>query len=151
MGFEDELVDKAFSIFGIGFGATIILSIIGSLFTFGIIIAVIVMLIKSFKKNNNSPRLTVMATIVAKRAVISQSHHGHTHRTNNVNDFNRYGNTYFHDCDTSTSTFYYVTFQVDSGDRMELCVPTYEYGLLIEGDRGRLSFQGTRYISFERC
>ena len=27
---------------------------------------------------------------------------------------------------------------------------TYEYGMIVEGDRGRLTFQGTRYLSFER-
>lgn len=150
MDFEDELFDKAFSLFGIGFGASILISILVSLFIFGIIIAVIVMFIKSFKKNNNAPRLTVMATVVSKRADISRSHHRHTYGNNNAADFNGYGNTYVQDYDTSTSTFYYVTFQFDSGDRMEFCVPTYEYGLLIEGDRGRLTFQGTRYLSFER-
>jgi hypothetical protein len=44
-----------------------------------------------------------------------------------------------------------VTFQVDSGDRMELSVSGSEYGMLVDGDRGKLSFQGTRYLSFERC
>ena len=48
------------------------------------------------------------------------------------------------------STSYYVTFQVESGDRIELGVSGMEYGMLIEGDTGRLSFQGTRYLSFER-
>lgn len=48
-------------------------------------------------------------------------------------------------------TTYYVTFQVDSGDRMELSVSGSEYGMLVDGDRGKLSFQGTRYLSFERC
>ena len=43
-----------------------------------------------------------------------------------------------------------MTFQVDSGDRMELSVSGSEYGMLVEGDRGKLSFQGTRYLSFER-
>ena len=33
---------------------------------------------------------------------------------------------------------------------MELSVPEYEYGLIIEGDYGYLTFQGTRFISFER-
>ena len=51
---------------------------------------------------------------------------------------------------TTSSTWYYVTFLVDSGDRMELSVSGSEYGMLVEGDRGRLSFQGTRYLSFER-
>ena len=43
-----------------------------------------------------------------------------------------------------------MTFQVESGDRMEFHVPGNEYGLLAEGDAGRLSFQGTRYLAFER-
>ena len=51
---------------------------------------------------------------------------------------------------THTSTRYYVTFQVESGDRMELSVSGPEYGMLAEGDRGELTFQGTRYLSFER-
>ena len=33
---------------------------------------------------------------------------------------------------------------------MELSVSGSEYGMLVEGDRGGLSFQGTRYLSFER-
>ena len=45
---------------------------------------------------------------------------------------------------------YYVTFLVESGDRIELCVSGTEYGMLVEGDTGRLTFQGTRYLSFER-
>ena len=38
----------------------------------------------------------------------------------------------------------------ESGDRMELHLSGQEYGLLIEGDRGNLTFQGTRYLGFER-
>lgn len=51
---------------------------------------------------------------------------------------------------TTTSTTYYVTFQVASGDRMELRVDGREYGQLAEGDFGELTFQGTRYLGFER-
>ena len=43
-----------------------------------------------------------------------------------------------------------LSFQVDSGDRMELSVAGTEYGMLVEGDRGELSFQGTRYLGFVR-
>ncbi|MBQ9492574.1 MAG: DUF2500 domain-containing protein [Oscillibacter sp.] len=45
---------------------------------------------------------------------------------------------------------YYVTFQVDSGDRLELAVDATEYGQLTEGDAGQLTFQGTRYLAFVR-
>jgi hypothetical protein len=33
---------------------------------------------------------------------------------------------------------------------MELQVDGSEYGMLVEGDQGRLTFQGTRYLGFER-
>jgi hypothetical protein len=33
---------------------------------------------------------------------------------------------------------------------MELRVDGEEYGLLVEGDQGLLTFQGTRYLGFER-
>ena len=79
------------------------------------------------------------ATVVSKRADISHHHHA------NAGDA-----TGAHGYHTSTSTSYYVTFQVESGDRMELHMSGSEYGLLIEGDRGNLTFQGTRYLGFER-
>ena len=39
---------------------------------------------------------------------------------------------------------------MESGDRMELEMAGSEYGLLVEGDNGKLTFQGTRYLGFER-
>lgn len=92
--------------------------------------------ISQWNKNNNSPRLTVMATVVAKRTQVS--HHHHAGGADHVGHI-------------TSSTRYYATFQVESGDRMELCVSGYEYGMLVEGDQGKLSFQGTRYLGFERC
>ena len=50
----------------------------------------------------------------------------------------------------TTNTIYYVTFQTERGDRMEFQVSGTEYGMLAEGDTGRLTFQGTRYLAFER-
>lgn len=88
-----------------------------------------------WNKNNHSPRLTVEATVVAKRTDVSHHHH-----SGGVN----------HAGHTTTSTHYYVTFQVESGDRMELSMDGHAYGMLVEGDRGKLSFQGTRYLGFER-
>ena len=51
---------------------------------------------------------------------------------------------------TASSTTYYATFEVESGDRMELQLSGQDYGLLAEGDRGYLTFQGSRYLGFER-
>ena len=42
-------------------------------------------------------------------------------------------------------------FQVESGDRMELTVSGSDYGYLVEGDHGKLTFQGTRFLGFERA
>lgn len=95
--------------------------------------------IGEWNKNNQSPRLTVEAYVAAKRTNVS--HHRHA----NAGDA-----TGAHGFHTTTSTSYYVTFQVKSGDRMELSVSGREYGMLAEGDRGELSFQGTRYLGFER-
>lgn len=93
----------------------------------------------TWNRNNQSPRLTVSAKIVSKRTQVTQ----HTHP--NAGDA-----TGAHGFHTTTSTSYYVTFQVESGDRMEFRVSGSEYGTYIEGDTGKLSFQGTRYLGFER-
>ncbi len=55
-----------------------------------------------------------------------------------------------HEYSTTLSTSYYVTFEVDSGDRVEFSMRGSDYGMLIEGDIGILNFQGTRYLGFER-
>ena len=122
--------------FGFGFGLFEIIFTLMFLLTFGIILTVIIKGISQWNKNNHSPRLTVPATVVAKRTNVS--HHHHNHGVDHVGHH------------TSTSTSYYVTFQVESGDRMELHMAGNQYGLLVEGDRGRLTFQGTRFLSFER-
>ncbi|WP_202404810.1 DUF2500 domain-containing protein [Shimazuella alba] len=49
-----------------------------------------------------------------------------------------------------TRTLYFVTFETDERDRMELIVDGSEYGKLIEGDLGTLTFQGNWYKGFER-
>ena len=104
---------------------TIVPIFIGIVFViiFGSIILVIISSLKQGIKNKNSPLLTVPAKVVSKRMDVrgERSH-----------------------------TTYYVTFEVQSGDRIEFHVDGDDYGQLVEQDLGLLSFQGTRYISFER-
>lgn len=105
----------------------------------------VVMLVKGigeWGRNNQSPRLTVEAVLIAKRTNVSYHHHHHP----NAGDIT--GSHGFH-TSSSASTSYYVTFEVESGDRMEFSVSGRDYGMLVEGDQGRLSFQGTRYLGFE--
>ena len=93
----------------------------------GSIIVTLIRGVGEWNKNNQSPKLTVPVTVVAKRSDV--------HR----------GIETMH-----TFTSYYVTFQVESGDRMEFEISDMEYGMLAEGDSGELIFQGTRYLNFRR-
>ena len=120
--------------FGLGFDMFGIMFTLMFVLVIGMFIVVAVKGLSQWNKNNHSPRLTVPATVVAKRTNVSHHRHGGAD-----------AHHHYH-----TSTTYYVTFQVESGDRMELHVAGHEYGLLIEGDSGDLTFQGTRYLGFER-
>ena len=99
----------------------------------GFIVVTILKGISQWNDNNHAPRLTVEAKVVAKRT--------------NITHFNDGTDTTM----VHTNTTYYVTFEVESGDRMEMNVRGSEYGMLAEGDVGKLTFQGTRYLNFERC
>lgn len=125
--------------FGFGFSAFDVMFVL----MFGVILVLFIVTavrgISTWNKNNHSPRLTVEATVVSKRQNTSVHHH------NNAGDA-----TGAHGIHTTTSTTYYATFQVASGDRMELHVGGREYGMLAEGDFGELTFQGTRYLGFAR-
>ncbi|MGI6608661.1 MAG: DUF2500 domain-containing protein [Erysipelotrichaceae bacterium] len=50
----------------------------------------------------------------------------------------------------SEFTAYYLTFELNNKERKEFTVSGAEYGMLAESDYGLLTFQGTRFISFER-
>jgi len=94
---------------------------------FGIILGTIVSsLVKNRKqerKNDAAPRLSSEATVVTKRTHVWGDH---------------------------SRTTYFATFQFESGDRLELEIPRDRFGYLVEGDRGKLHFQGTRFLDFER-
>jgi Protein of unknown function (DUF2500). len=108
-----------------------IIVILGFVFVFGTIIVRSIKGAKQWKRNNESPLLTVDATVVTKRIDVHHYHHNTEHHM-------------------STSTVYYATFEVTSGDRIEFKIHDTEYGMLVENDIGKLTFQGTRYLGFER-
>ena len=85
--------------------------------------------IGQFIENENSPVLTVSATIVDKRRKTHHHHHsnGHHHHSHS----------------------YHITFETQDGELLELRVKRYEYNELEVGDRGMLTHQGTRYKGFE--
>ena len=113
------------------------ISILIFLFVIGIFLITIIRGISMWNKNNNSPRLTVDAKVVTKRTNTTHHNHGNISNVNGMHT-------------TTSSTSYYATFQVNSGDRMEFKISESEYGVLVEGDSGKLSFQGSRYLNFKR-
>ena len=90
---------------------------------FGIIISNLVKNGRQNRKNDASPRLSSEATVVTKRTHVWGDH---------------------------SRTTYFATFQFESGDRLELEIPRDRFGYLVEGDKGKLHFQGTRFLDFER-
>ncbi len=120
-----------------GFMTIIPIIIFGAVIT--VFVLAITQAIKEKRRNDASPRLTVNAFVSSKRTNVSTSQHPVGGDASGAHGFS-----------TSSTTTYYVTFEVASGDRMEFSVSGTEYGRLSEGDVGRLSFQGTRYLGFER-
>ena len=90
---------------------------------FGIIISTLVKGAKQNRQNNASPRVTAQAQVVTKRTHVRGDH---------------------------AHTTYFATFQFESGDRLELQIPRDRFGYLVEGDQGKLTFQGTRFLDFLR-
>ena len=89
----------------------------------GTIVGTLVKNGKQNRKNNAAPRLSSEATVVTKRTHVRGDH---------------------------AHTTYFATFQFESGDRLELEIPRDRFGYLVEGDKGKLHFQGTRFLDFER-
>ncbi|MCM3666127.1 DUF2500 domain-containing protein [Mesobacillus subterraneus] len=95
-------------------------------FVIGLIIFPIIKGISIWSNNNQQPRVNAQAKVVTKRTSV----HGGG--------------------ETNAHNSYFVTFEFDSGDRLELQVKGQEYGQLVEGDNGELQFQGTRYLGYTR-
>lgn len=102
----------------------------------GIIAYIIISWYKEWSWNNKQPVLNVPVTVVAKRDKSTYS--GSMHHSNN------------HHFSGSTRHEYFITFEFASRRRVEFDVSEEEYGLIVENDKGTLTFQGTRFISFLR-
>ena len=107
-----------------GFGGFGTFGLLLAIIVIGLFIVAIAKGVSQWSQNNNSPEVTENATVVTKRTEVW----GHEHANTN----------------------YYVTFQLENGERLELPVKGTEYGMLSESDHGKLSHQGTRYHGFER-
>lgn len=90
---------------------------------FGLIISTLVKSSRQNRSNDAAPRVTAPVTVVTKRTQVWGDH---------------------------AHTTYFTTFQFASGDRLELEIPHSQFGYLVEGDRGELTFQGIRFLDFQR-
>ena len=96
---------------------------------FMIISAIVVYLFQHFtqwQRNRNAPRLIVGADVISKRSDLRFDESG----------------------ESMAAGDYFVTFEMESGDRMEFRLPGHDFRRIAEGDFGRLTFQGSRYIAF---
>ena len=93
---------------------------------FSLAVLIIAKRVEISLKNSRSPVAAAAASAVSKRQSVSGGYN------------------------TGGYTSYFVTFEFDSGERAELSVSGEEFGMIAEGDRGTLTYQGTKFISFER-
>ena len=95
-----------------------------------VLIGVLVVIIKIAHKqvseeraNDREPQQTEHARVVTKRTAVYGEH---------------------------SYTTYFVTFELDTRERLEMKLSGEQYGMLAEGDDGMLTHQGTRYLDFQR-
>lgn len=103
---------------------------------FGLIIISSIKGISQWSHNSKQPILDVNCKIISKRMDLTR-HTSHQ-------DANG------HYVGGATSTYYYITFEFESKDRMEFEVSSTQYGVLAQGDFGKLKFQGTLFLDFTR-
>lgn len=111
----------------------IIFSVFPILFTIVFILAII-SFIRNFIRNSSAPILTEKVRVVSKRTQVNHVHHHPTENTTHV----------------TSSTTYYITFENEAGQRFELRVGPNDYGLIVEGDEGLVTYQGEWFKKFER-
>lgn len=124
--------------FGFGYNSFDVLFSFMFLIVASVIVVAVVKSMAQHHRDNNSPRLKVEAVVVDKREEIR---HEQQPVAGDV--------TGAHGYHTIISSSYWVTFQVESGDKMDFLVDGNEYKRINEGEKGKLLFQGSRYLGFE--
>lgn len=103
-------------------------TILPILFIF-VFIGIIVKMITQFVQNEKSPVVATNALLIDKR------HSWDSHLSG--------------DGSTMSNDYYYLTFEFDTGSRVEYTVTRRLYHEAIENEWGTLTFQGTRFLRFE--
>ncbi|GAB6897372.1 DUF2500 domain-containing protein [Kineosporia succinea] len=117
-------VESGMTAFGVIFVVFAVVILLVFLIVFAVIVIAVGKGISAWNRNNNSPVLTVPATVIGKRQETRRS-------------------------DDSSSTSYFLGFELPGHQRVELPIKGSQWGTLREGDRGRLTYQGTRFKGFD--
>lgn len=91
--------------------------------------------LKNWTYNNSTPILTVDAKVIGKRFKTFQDTQGFAEMIPSYN----------------YATLYFVTFEVENEEKLEFSVTSVEYDNLVEGNDGKLSYQGTRFLEFVKA
>ena len=97
------------------------------LFVVGVIVYTVTRGLSIWMSNNRAERKTVWCKVVDKRTEV-------------------WGGA----GDASANTNYYITFEFEDRTRKEFYVKPNQYGLIVVGDQGELTYQGTRFVGFAR-
>lgn len=117
------------------FGSSENFYIISFIVMFSIIIGLsLIIVVRQWWKNKRSPLIVTQSTISDKRI---EEHY--------IRSKKNAGLGYW----TRKVLIYYITFNLEGGEHIELRVNKLEYAELKKGASGKLTFQGTRYIGFE--
>lgn len=100
--------------------------------------------LKKRDKNAKFPVQSVRASVVSKRTKVKYAYGDRFDVSVPVTRESKTVNI------TDSGLIYYVTFLVAGKESLELEVNGEDYLTLHEDDIGRLSFQGTRYLRFEK-
>ena len=104
------------------------------MFTF-VIGLVIVIIGRQWIKDKCSPRVVTMATIADKQILERRIRNQRTDAPG---------------WETEIMYIHYIIFDLEGGEHLKLQVSKIKYDKLKKGTSGKLTFQGKRYISFEK-
>lgn len=99
----------------------------------GVIIFLNIKEIYDYHHSNKKPVLTVPAKVINKRAQVI--HHLHQIEIH----------LYY-----PTSTYYFVTFELETGENIEFEISGIEYSSIFEEDYGNLTYQGIDLLHFAK-
>lgn len=98
-----------------------------------VIILCVAIVLARWIKNSLSPKVSVKAQIIEKN--VDETH------------FRRHRDTFGYR--TTTAYSYRITFLTEGNEQIDLYVKKLEYNKLKKGRKGKLTYQGTRYLGFE--